>query len=213
MPSSRRHELSLVADLTAICELCPLCESRVTPVFSRGTGRLMIVGEAPGFEENLRGRPFVGPAGELLDKMLAGMGLGAADVYITNAVKCHPPDNRTPTDDELLACNGYLAAEIEYVAPKLILALGRVAMRALGMPFPERWRGRWTTVHEIPAIATYHPAYVLRNESAKETVAKDLRQVLNAWTKLNVVDSGDAALHHRGSVRSSSRARDEDESD
>jgi len=137
----------------------------------------MIVGEAPGAEEDRRGEPFVGRAGKLLDAMLGALGVARGDVYITNIVKCRPPGNRDPKPEEAGACWDYLAAQIELVDPALLLAVGRVAaQRLLGVEAPVgRLRGR---VHEGPGgrplVVTYHPAYLLRNPPAKRKVWDDL---------------------------------------
>lgn len=178
--STALEELALFA---SICEQCGLCRSRTQSVFARGapTARLMIVGEAPGEQEDLQGLPFVGPSGELLERMLAAMQIPFNDVYICNAVKCRPPDNRTPTDDELAACVPYLDAQIEEVRPLVLLAMGRVAMKALGLGFKGRWRGKWVVRNGIPAIATYHPAYLLRNPEARAVVGQDLAAVVNEY--------------------------------
>ena len=172
-------ELAVVA---AGCTRCGLCASRTHTAFARGSprARLMVVGEAPGAEEDAAGIPFVGPSGELLDSMLRSVGIEA---YICNAVKCRPPGNRAPTPEELEACRDYLEAQIAEVRPAIILALGRTAMKALGMGFPERWRGRWAWVYGIPALATYHPAYMLRNPAAKKVVGLDLRALLNEYRR------------------------------
>lgn len=184
MPDSALAELR---GLASICELCGLCEGRTQAVFDDGSpgGRLMIVGEAPGEQEDARGVPFVGPSGELLNRMIAGMKLSRdEDVYITNAVKCRPPGNRAPLLEEIEACGTYLEAQIELVQPAVILALGRTAMLAVGLPFKERWRGRWARVHGgIPAMATYHPAYLLRNPEAKKVVGEDLAAVVSVYAK------------------------------
>lgn len=115
--------------------------------------------------------------------MLAAIGLGPTDVYICSATKCRTPLDRLPTDAELEACSVYLAAQIELVAPVLILALGRTAMKALGMGFPERWRGRWARVHGIPALATYHPDFIAENPGAKTAVLQDLAALRNEYRR------------------------------
>jgi DNA polymerase len=141
----------------------------------------MLIGEAPGAEEDKRGEPFVGRAGKLLDAMLAALGLTRGDVFITNIVKCRPPGNRDPAPEEAAACRDYLTAQIEGVAPTLILALGRVAaQQLLGVETPVgRLRGR---VHEgpgnTPVVVTYHPAYLLRTPIAKRKVWDDLKLAL-----------------------------------
>jgi DNA polymerase len=165
--------------------MCGLCNNRTRPAVATGTDEatIMIVGDAPSEADSDAGRPFADEAGALLDRMIAGMGFRPDQVYLTNAVKC--PTGGVPVGyDDIEACNSYLEAEIELVRPVLILALGRTAVQALGMPLPERWRGTWVTVKDIPAIATFHPAYVLTREKARKTVGLDLRQVVNAYAKL-----------------------------
>lgn len=164
------------------CTLCGLCEQRNQAVPGTGARRadLMLVGEGPGAEEDRRGEPFVGRAGQLLDRMLLAIGRDRSDsAYITNIVKCRPPKNRDPEPAEVLACRPYLERQIELLQPGLILALGRVAAqnllnekRSLG-----RLRGQ---VHEtaegIPVLATYHPAYLLRSPGEKRKVWEDLKK-------------------------------------
>ena len=153
--------------------------------FYRGAPRadLMIIGEAPGRDEDLAGKPFVGRAGQLLDKMLAAIGLGEADVHITNIVYWRPPGNRTPTPQEALACRPFLERQIELVAPKIVVAVGGAAAKqvfdvAEGIM---RLRGKWREVtvgeRKIAAIATLHPAYLLRTPAAKQLAWLDLLQI------------------------------------
>ncbi|MDN5864303.1 MAG: uracil-DNA glycosylase [Gammaproteobacteria bacterium] len=166
------------------CSRCALSEGRRQTVFGVGArhARWLLIGEAPGAEEDRRGEPFVGRAGKLLDAMLYVLGLEREDVFITNIVKCRPPGNRDPRPEEAAACRPYLDKQIEWVAPELILALGRVAaQQLLGVDSPVgRLRGR---VHEgpgeRPVVVTYHPAYLLRTPIAKRKVWEDLKL---AWT-------------------------------
>src|SRR5699024_5762613 len=178
------HSMSWDALELAIrqCTLCGLCEQRKQAVPGTGArqSNLMLVGEGPGGEEDRSGEPFVGRAGQLLDRMLSAIGRSRADsAYITNIVKCRPPGNRDPKPEEANACRPYLKRQIELLQPDLILALGRVAAqnllnetRPLG-----RLRGQ---VHEtaegIPVLATYHPAYLLRTPSEKRKAWEDLKQ-------------------------------------
>ncbi|HLT91698.1 MAG TPA: uracil-DNA glycosylase [Woeseiaceae bacterium] len=164
----------------ARCTRCPLHATRTQTVF--GVGRRdadwMVIGEAPGAEEDRRGEPFVGRAGQLLDQMLCAVGLGRDTVFIANVLKCRPPGNRDPSAVEAQACRGFLDRQIALVAPRLILAVGRVAAQhLLGTDAPlGRLRGR---VHlladtEIPVIVTYHPAYLLRTPGQKRQAWADL---------------------------------------
>lgn len=173
---TRTERLAALEAAAQTCTDCELCATRTTAVFSRGSARarLLVVSGPPGEDEDLSGVPVLGRSAEILDSMLGALGLGATDVYICTATKCRTPGDRLPTDAELEACSVYLAAQIEAVQPVLILALGRVAMKALGMGFPERWRGRWARVHGVPALATYHPAFLAENPGAKAAVLEDL---------------------------------------
>lgn len=169
------------------CTRCGLCRTRRSTVFGVGHERApwMIVGEAPGEQEDREGEPFVGAAGQLLDRMLAALSLSrdpaAAQVFITNTVKCRPPQNRNPLPDELLACAPFLQAQIAQVRPRVLLAMGRfAAQQLLGTEEPiGRLRGRVHS-HEadpgfpIPVIVTYHPAYLLRNPADKGKAWSDL---------------------------------------
>jgi DNA polymerase len=169
----------LRADALA-CRRCGLCETRTTVVFGEGsrTPRLMVVGEAPGADEDATGRPFVGKAGQLLTRMLAAIGLSREDVYIANVLKCRPPENRPPRPDEAASCRPYLQEQIRLLAPELILVLGNHAAKALlgtdrGIT---SLRGRVTSTPEgVPALPTFHPAYLLRNPPAKREAWIDLQ--------------------------------------
>jgi DNA polymerase len=168
----------------AACRACRLCEGRTQTVFGVGNqqAHCMIVGEAPGEKEDLQGEPFVGAAGQLLDRMLHAIGLTRAaaepaqQVYIANTLKCRPPRNRNPEPDELALCSAYLHRQLELVQPRLVLAMGRFAVQTLldsSEPIGKlrgrvhRWRGR-------PVVVTYHPAYLLRNPADKARAWADL---------------------------------------
>ena len=166
-------------------EGCGLKATAKNLCFYRGAERsaLMIVGEAPGREEDLEGKPFVGRAGQLLDKMLAAIGLSEADVHITNIVYWRPPGNRTPTPQEALACRPFLERQLALVGPKVVLALGGAAAKHLfdvadGIM---RIRGKWRPIemggHKAQAMATLHPAYLLRTPAAKGMAWRDLLAV------------------------------------
>ena len=159
-------------------------------VFGEGDpqARLLFIGEGPGRDEDLKGRPFVGKAGELLDKMIGALGLKREETYIANVVKCRPPDNRTPTPDEARACLGYLHRQIELIRPAVIVTLGATPLREFvgvseGLT---RVRGQWKRVQvgdrEIPVMPTFHPAYVLRQytQDVRRAVWEDL-QAAKAW--------------------------------
>lgn len=164
---------------------CGLKATATKLCFYRGAAKapLMIVGEAPGRDEDLEGKPFVGRAGQLLDKMLAAIGLSEKEVHITNIVYWRPPGNRTPTPQEALACRPFLERQVELVAPKVLLALGGSAAKEL-LGVSEgimRLRGKWSEVsigeRKYPAMATLHPAYLLRTPAAKGMAWLDLLQV------------------------------------
>jgi len=160
------------------CELSQNCTQKVPGVGSQQAG-LMIIGEGPGHEEDLRGEPFVGRSGQLLDKMLLAIGLSRSQVFITNIVKCRPPNNRDPHSNEVQACESFLQAQIKHIAPRVILAVGRIsAHHLLNSTSPV---GKLIDqVHQLPGSdiplkVTYHPAYLLRNPSAKSIVWNDMK--------------------------------------
>jgi uracil-DNA glycosylase family 4 len=171
-------------DTVAACRACGLCESRRQTVFGVGHPQAdwMIVGEAPGEQEDLRGEPFVGPAGQLLDAMLRALGLSrsegppARQVYICNTLKCRPPRNRNPEPEELARCEPYLQRQIALVQPKIILAMGRFAVQSLlrSNEAIGKLRGRVHRYQNVPLIVTYHPAYLLRNLVDKARAWDDL---------------------------------------
>ncbi len=164
------------------CRRCGLCESRSNIVFGVGdpNARIMFIGEAPGYHEDRRGEPFVGKAGELLDRMIVAMGLSRPEVYIANVLKCRPPDNRDPAADEIAQCLPFLNRQIAAVKPEAIVTLGKFAVVALlGRPVAiTRERGTWVDYNGVPLMPTLHPAYLLRNESAKREVWADLKSVM-----------------------------------
>jgi DNA polymerase len=150
-------------------------------VFARGSHDAVVVfvGEGPGYHEDRQGVPFVGAAGQLLDRMIGAMGLGPDEIYICNVVKCRPPQNRTPLPDEASCCEPFLRRQLEIVGPQVIVALGRCAAETLGCAEPGRaWRGMWGSWQGIPVMPTYHPAYLLRNPEMKRPVWEDLQKVL-----------------------------------
>ena len=160
------------------CTRCALSEGRTNTVFGVGDRNAdwLIVGEAPGAEEDRLGEPFVGRAGKLLDEMLRALGQSRETVFIANILKCRPPHNRDPKSDEAAACRGYLDRQIELVQPRIILAVGKIAAQnLLGCQDPVgRMRGRVHAVNGIPLVVTYHPAYLLRSPSQKKKSWQDL---------------------------------------
>jgi DNA polymerase len=164
------------------CTRCKLHRGRTKLVFGDGNPKaeLVFVGEGPGRDEDAQGLPFVGRAGKLLTQMIEAMGLQRKDVYICNVVKCRPPENRTPEKDEVETCSPFLLRQLDAIAPKVIVCLGSVAAQTLletnrGI---SHFRGQWLDFRGTKLLATYHPAYLLRNPSAKGEVWKDLQKVM-----------------------------------
>jgi uracil-DNA glycosylase len=165
------------------CTRCKLHKARTNIVFGVGNPKaeLVFVGEGPGHDEDIQGEPFVGRAGKLLTQMIEAMGLLRSDVYICNVVKCRPPENRLPERDEISTCSPFLARQLTVIKPKVICCLGACAAQTLletnqGI---SRFRGEWFDYRGSKLIATYHPAYLLRNPPAKSEVWKDLQKVMS----------------------------------
>ena len=174
--------LKIHADIGDDCTRCKLHRGRTKLVFGDGNAKaqLVFVGEGPGRDEDMQGLPFVGRAGKLLTQMIEAMGLQRKDVYICNVVKCRPPENRTPEKDEVQTCSPFLIRQLDAIAPKVIVCLGSVAAQTLletnrGI---SHFRGEWLEFRGRKLMATYHPAYLLRNPSAKGEVWKDLQKVM-----------------------------------
>ncbi len=171
------------------CRRCGLCQGRRSIVFGVGDAEadLMIIGEGPGQEEDLSGEPFVGPAGQMLDRMLENvLSLGRSQVYIANVVKCRPPGNRNPLPDEVAACRPFLDRQIRAVRPKVLLVLGSVAWKTL---FPTETgiksaRGQWREWEGIPTMPTFHPAYLLRSPEEKRWTFEDLKALRARYDEL-----------------------------
>ena len=177
------QELGKIEKVIAGCMKCSLHETRTRTVPGQGSSRpeIMFIGEAPGFDEDQQGLAFVGRAGQLLTKMIQAMGYTREKVFIGNILKCRPPGNRAPMPDEMTACLPYLKAQIALLKPKVIIALGATAVKGLlntstGIT---RLRGTWLSFEGVDVMPTYHPAYLLRNTSAKKEVWEDLKTVLN----------------------------------
>jgi len=165
------------------CTRCRLHKARTNIVFGVGNPKaeLVFVGEGPGHDEDIKGEPFVGRAGKLLTQMIEAMGLERSDVYICNVVKCRPPENRLPEKDEISTCSPFLARQLTVINPKVVCCLGACAAQTLletnqGI---SRFRGEWFDYRGSKLIATYHPAYLLRNPAAKGEVWKDLQKVMS----------------------------------
>lgn len=173
----------------ATCTRCPLHQTRTQGVFGVGPERVdwLVIGEAPGAEEDRRGEPFVGAAGQLLDAMLRAIGLDRkSNVYIANVLKSRPPGNRDPKPEEVAACLPYLQAQMELLRPKLMLAVGRIAAQSLlGTDAPlGRLRGQVHRFGETPLIVTYHPAYLLRTPAEKRKAWEDLKFARSVYQQL-----------------------------
>lgn len=173
------HELEQLRKRCLDCEKCGLCSTRTNVVFGVGNpeSRVMFIGEGPGEQEDIQGLPFVGPAGKLLDDMLSMIDLDRTKVYIANIVKCRPPGNRDPQEQEQQACREWLERQIELLNPKIIVCLGRVAAKAL---IDENFRitrehGNFYNINGRRFIATYHPSALLRDVSKRPEAFMDLR--------------------------------------
>jgi uracil-DNA glycosylase len=181
----KRQRLSAMDDKEVRgCVKCILCKTRTRTVFGEGDcdARIFFIGEGPGENEDLSGRPFVGKAGQLLDRMIVAMGLSRSQVFIANIVKCRPPNNRAPMPDETAACTPYLERQLEIVRPSAIVTLGRPAtlfMLSSNAPM-KNLRGQWHRWRGIPLMPTFHPAYLLRSYTTenREMVWSDLQQVM-----------------------------------
>ncbi len=183
--------LQLQSDVAA-CTQCGLAKTRIQTVFGEGNARadLMLIGEGPGQDEDRLGRPFVGAAGQLLDKMLACIGFDRNSVYIANVLKCRPPGNRDPEPDEASACIGYLRAQVAVIKPKIIVCLGRISAKYILNPDIRIMRdhGVWHEVKGFLIMPTFHPAALLRNEALKKDAYRDL---LAIRAKYDAVCKGD----------------------
>jgi DNA polymerase len=174
--------LGAVREELGDCTRCPLHRTRRTLVFGEGSprARLVFVGEAPGEEEDKQGRPFVGRAGQLLTKIINAMGLAREEVYICNILKCRPPGNRNPKEDEIATCEPFLVKQLEAIDPEIICALGTFAAKTLlrtEAPI-SAIRGKFHDYHGRKLMPTYHPAYLLRNPDAKKLVWEDVQKIM-----------------------------------
>ena len=178
--------LSSLQSIVEKCRLCPLSETRNRVVFGEGDSNalLMLIGEAPGREEDLKGRPFVGRSGELLTKMLRAINIERQEVFITSVIKCRPPGNRTPSREEIAACLPFLEKQIEFVSPGLILCLGATAASSLlgTSASLSSLRQKFHEYNGIKVVVTYHPAYLLRFGGMKQ---RDLKK--KAWHDLQML--------------------------
>jgi uracil-DNA glycosylase family 4 len=185
-PEQRRHELQILAERVSGCPQCAeLVSTRTQTVFGVGPldPPLLLIGEAPGADEDRQGEPFVGAAGQLLNRILMACGLKREEVYICNVIKCRPPGNRTPRPDEVANCREYLEKQLELVRPKFICCLGATpAQHLLGTTASlGKLRGRVHSYKDIPVVCTYHPAFLLphRQPAKKKDVWEDMQMMLN----------------------------------
>lgn len=182
LENTKQKKLSVLESSIAGCPKCKLCKTRTNIVFGIGNSQasLLFVGEAPGEKEDLQGEPFVGRAGQLLTKMIEAMGFSRQEVYICNVIKCRPPNNRNPEADEIAACEPFLKQQLEIIKPKVIVGLGTYACQTLLKTTDpmSRFRGQWCSYNNIDFMPTFHPAYLLRNPSAKKLVWQDLQEVI-----------------------------------
>lgn len=181
-PGSKKKLLEDLKEEYQDCVMCPLSRTRTKLVFGSGSpdAKLMFIGEAPGFDEDQQGEPFVGAAGQLLTKIIAAMKLRREDVFIANCLKCRPPGNRNPLPSEIATCNPILMRQIEIIQPQVICALGKFAAQTLlGAQEPiTRMRGRFFDWHGIKLMPTFHPAYLLRNPADKKLVWADVQAIM-----------------------------------
>ncbi len=177
------HTLEDVRAELGDCKRCKLHRTRRTIVFGEGNPKatLMIIGEGPGYDEDVQGRPFVGKAGQLLTKIIQSIHLQREDVYITNIVKCRPPQNRNPEPEEIGSCNPFLLQQINSIQPKIICTLGTFATQTLLNTNAKitELRGKSYDLRGIKVFPTYHPAYLLRNPDRKREVWEDMKQILS----------------------------------
>ncbi len=184
---SKEMRLKELREKIGDCKLCRLCKGRTNLVFGVGNpqAKLVFIGEGPGRDEDIKGEPFVGRAGQLLTKIIEAMGFKRNEVYIANVVKCRPPENRNPEPDEIESCLPFLKEQIAVIGPKAIICLGKFAAQTvLGTVEPiTRLRGNMGEYDGIPVMPTYHPAYLLRNPDAKKQVWEDVQKVMKILKK------------------------------
>ncbi|HMC65346.1 MAG TPA: uracil-DNA glycosylase, partial [Gemmataceae bacterium] len=183
-PAVKSRELQMLEEQVSGCTRCAeLCSTRTQTVFGVGSpdAELCFLGEAPGADEDAQGEPFVGAAGQLLNRIIAACGMKREEVYICNVLKCRPPGNRAPLPNEVANCKEYLERQLELIRPKFICALGAVAAQNLLNTTLSigKLRGRFQDYQGIPVLCTYHPAYLLRNPASKRDVWEDMKLLLS----------------------------------
>ncbi|MFH1092730.1 MAG: uracil-DNA glycosylase [Candidatus Omnitrophota bacterium] len=181
-PTDKKEAFEALLSLAEKCQMCSLYKTRTNLVFGDGSlnAQIMFVGEAPGREEDLAGIPFVGAAGQLLTKIIKAMKLERSDVFITNVLRCRPPENRNPLPEEVVCCRPYLLELVKIIKPKIICTLGKFAAHAmLNVTRPiSRLRGNFYDFEGIKLMPTYHPAYLLRNPQDKKLVWDDMKRIM-----------------------------------
>jgi len=188
MEPSNEPDWEQIERMIQNCRRCGLCEQRHSIVLGEGNrqAEVMLVGEGPGADEDAQGRPFVGKAGQLLDKMFSAIDMRREDLYITNVVKCRPPGNRTPLDEEAQACLPILRMQYRLIRPKIVVCLGATATRHIYDPEARitRVRGQWLEKNGTLFLPTYHPAALLRDESKKKDVWQDLQSIAQTYAEM-----------------------------
>ena len=188
MEQTREIDWEQIERLIQNCRRCGLCERRHSIVLGEGnrTADIMLVGEGPGADEDAQGRPFVGKAGQLLDRMFSAIDMRREDLYITNVVKCRPPGNRTPLDEEAQACLPLLRMQYRLIKPKIVVCLGATATRHVYDPEARvtRVRGQWLEKSGTLFLPTYHPAALLRDESKKKEAWEDLKSIAATYAAI-----------------------------
>ncbi len=206
--------LELLNARIAGCTACRLAQGRTQTVPGDGdpNAELMFIGEGPGFHEDRQGRPFVGPAGKLLDELLAGIGLSRPEVFVANVVKCRPPNNRDPMVDEIASCEVYLREQIEGIRPKLIVPLGRFATQYfLPGATMGRSRGQAVWAGQQLIFPVYHPAAALRQRSLLDTIRADFAQIPGLLAAAERPPAGPSHPHQHTLFRGEGRAEDGDD--
>ena len=184
--SCTHMDMQQLSEAVGNCNKCELCRSRNNTVFGEGsfTADLMLIGEGPGRDEDMQGRPFVGRSGQLLTKMLKAMGFDRKEVFIANIVKCRPPQNRNPNPDEAEVCMSYLLRQIEIIQPKVIILLGAVPMKfILNKTGITKIHGQWFEFRGIKTLPTFHPSFLLRDSRQKKPAWEDLQKVMKVLGK------------------------------
>lgn len=187
------YNLKEINSIISNCTKCKLSENRTKAVFGEGNRNsdIMIIGEGPGYNEDLQGRPFVGKAGKLLDKMLTSIDLDRKKIYITNIVKCRPPNNRNPFKEEINTCIEYLRWQVKLIDPKIIITLGSIASKTIideNIKITKE-RGSWRKKGKFLIMPIFHPAALLRDENKKKPTWKDLKNIKQKYIELRKEDT------------------------